>query len=48
MSHLVTEAEQAGWVPLRIELLTGSYHYIAIFAQKDLFPLEPERNQRRR
>jgi ubiquinone/menaquinone biosynthesis C-methylase UbiE len=38
LSRLVLQAEEAGWVPVRIELMTGTYHYIAIFAQKDLFP----------
>ncbi len=36
-SALFAAAESAGWVPLRYELLTGTNHYLAIFAQKDLF-----------
>jgi ubiquinone/menaquinone biosynthesis C-methylase UbiE len=40
LSRLIAQAEQSGWVPLRVELMTGTYHYIAIFAQKDLFPPE--------
>ena len=46
LSHLVKQAEQAGWIAVRYELMTGTYHYIAIFVQKDLFP--PERSSRRR
>lgn len=38
LSRLIRQAEDAGWVPVRVELMTGTYHYIAIFAQKDLFP----------
>lgn len=34
------QAEEAGWVPLRLELMTGAYHYIAILAQQELFPAE--------
>jgi len=43
LSRLIREAEESGWVPLRTEMITGTYHYIAIFAQKDLFPPEPSR-----
>jgi len=46
LSRLIAQAEQAGWVPLRVELMTGTYHYIAIFAQKDLFPAEPKPKRR--
>ncbi len=46
LSTLISQAEQAGWVPLRCELITGAYHYIAIFAQKDLFPPEPPRKKK--
>jgi ubiquinone/menaquinone biosynthesis C-methylase UbiE len=42
LSRLILQAEQAGWVPVRVELMTGTYHYIAILAQKDLFPPEPK------
>ena len=41
LSQLVREAEEAGWVPVRYELMAGTYHYIAIFVPKDLFPPEP-------
>jgi ubiquinone/menaquinone biosynthesis C-methylase UbiE len=40
LSLLIQEAEEAGWVPVRYELMPGTYHYIAIFVQKDLFPAE--------
>jgi len=43
LSRLAKEAEQAGWIPVRYELMTGTYHYIAIFVQKALFPPEPTR-----
>jgi ubiquinone/menaquinone biosynthesis C-methylase UbiE len=45
LSVLITEAEQAGWIPLRCELLTGTYHYLAVFGQRSLFPPEPERKE---
>jgi ubiquinone/menaquinone biosynthesis C-methylase UbiE len=41
LSQLVQEAERAGWIPVRYELMTGTYHYLAIFVKKDLFG--PER-----
>jgi len=41
---LTQQAEEAGWVLLRCELITGTYHFLAIFAQKELFPIkQPER-----
>jgi len=48
LSRLILQAEQAGWVPLRVELMTGTYHYIAILAQKDLFPPEPKHKPKTR
>jgi len=41
LSRLIEQAEQVGWIPVRCELMTGTYHYIAIFVQKDLFGPEP-------
>lgn len=41
-SQVVKQAEEAGWIPLRYELMTGTYHYLIILAQRDLFPPEPE------
>lgn len=41
LSLLIKQAEEAGWIPVRCELMTGTYHYIAIFVQKNLFPPEP-------
>lgn len=43
LSQLAKQAEQAGWIPIRYELISGTRHYIAIFVQKDLFGLEPTR-----
>jgi predicted methyltransferase len=41
LSRLIREAEEAGWVPLRMELLPGTYHYLVILGQQDLFPPQP-------
>lgn len=41
LSKLIDQAEQAGWIPVRCELMPTTYHYIAIFVQKDLFGPEP-------
>jgi predicted methyltransferase len=43
--QLAQQAEEAGWIPVRYELITGTYHFIAIFVQKDLFPPEPPRKK---
>jgi ubiquinone/menaquinone biosynthesis C-methylase UbiE len=45
LSRLVREAEEAGWVTVRTQLIPETYHYIAILAQKELFPPEPKRDQ---
>jgi hypothetical protein len=37
---LTQQAEEAGWVLVRYELITGTFHYIAIFVQKALFVSE--------
>lgn len=42
---LTQQAEKAGWILVRYELMTGTYHYVAIFVQKDLFPAEPPRRR---
>lgn len=34
---LIEQAEEAGWVPVRYELITGTHHYIVFLVQKDLF-----------
>lgn len=39
--RLTQQAEEAGWILVRCELITGTYHFIAIFAQQDLFPIKP-------
>lgn len=41
LGRLVKQAEEAGWIAVRCQLMTGTYHYIAIFVQEDLFPPEP-------
>jgi ubiquinone/menaquinone biosynthesis C-methylase UbiE len=38
---LFEQAEEAGWIPVRYELITGTYHFIAFFVQKELFSPEP-------
>lgn len=43
---LFEQAEEAGWVPVRYELITGTYHYIAVFVQRELFTPEPQRRDR--
>jgi ubiquinone/menaquinone biosynthesis C-methylase UbiE len=43
LSKLVSEAEQAGWILVRCELIRGTYHYLAIFVRQDLFPPDPEK-----
>jgi thiol-disulfide isomerase/thioredoxin len=48
LSELVADAEQAGWALVRYELLPGTYHYLTLFVQKDLFPPEPQRNNQNR
>lgn len=37
LSAVIAEAEQAGWIPVRCELIAGTETYLAIFVQKDLF-----------
>ena len=33
---LIQQAVEAGWILVRCEMITGTYHYIAIFVRKDL------------
>lgn len=47
LSRLVRQAEEAKWVPVRLELMTGTYHYIAVLAQQELFPPEPKKKPRK-
>ncbi len=42
---LMQQAEEAGWIAVRCELITGMYHFMAIFVQQELFPPEPERKR---
>jgi ubiquinone/menaquinone biosynthesis C-methylase UbiE len=44
---LFKQADEAGWIPVRYELITGTYHYIAIFVQRELFRPEPQRRKTR-
>jgi len=43
---LAQQAEEAGWILVRSELITGTYHFIAIFAQKELFPANPPKKSK--
>ena len=43
---LIQQAEEAGWILVRCELITGTYHFMAIFVQKELFPPQPSRGRR--
>jgi ubiquinone/menaquinone biosynthesis C-methylase UbiE len=42
---LIQQAEEAGWICVRCELITRTYHFIAIFTQDDMFPPEPQRKK---
>ena len=45
---LTQQAEEAGWILLRSELITGTRHFIAIFVQKELFPIkQPEKKPKK-
>lgn len=46
LSRLVRQSEEAGWVPVRLELMTGTYHYLAILAQQEIFPPEPKKKKK--
>jgi predicted methyltransferase len=47
LSQLIEQAEEAGWIPLRAELLSGTNRYIAIFAPREAIPREPARKRDR-
>jgi len=36
-SLLIQQAEEAGWILVRYELITGTFHYLTIFVQHELF-----------
>lgn len=40
---LTRQAEEAGWILVRYELITGTRHYLATFVQQDLFDTTPQR-----
>jgi len=42
---LTQQAEQGGWILVRYELLTGTGHYMAIFVQRDLFPVQTQKKK---
>ena len=44
---LIQQAEKAGWIVVRCELIKGTYHFIAIFVQNEVFPPEPARGRPR-
>jgi ubiquinone/menaquinone biosynthesis C-methylase UbiE len=37
---LMQQAAETGWVPVRYELITGTYHFMAVLVHKELFPLK--------
>lgn len=43
---LIQQAEEADWISVRCELMTGTNHFIAIFVQKELFPPQSSRDRR--
>jgi len=42
LSDLTKTAEQSGWVPVRCEMMTGTYHCLTILVQREMFPPEPQ------
>lgn len=48
ISDLSRTAEDAGWVLVRYEVMPKTYHFIAFFVQRELFPPEPSPRGRRR
>lgn len=44
---LTEQAEEAGWILLRYELISGTYHFVSVFAQKELFPIKQPQSRRR-
>ena len=41
------QAEQAGWILIRYELIKGTYHFMATFAKKELFPIQGSQGRNR-
>ena len=41
-SLLIRQAEEAGWILVRYKLITGTFHYMAIFVQEELFVSEQQ------
>ncbi len=46
LSTLIQQAEEAGWILLRYQLIPNTYHYLTIFAQKELFPPKPKEDKK--
>jgi ubiquinone/menaquinone biosynthesis C-methylase UbiE len=44
LSKLAAECEQAGWIALRYELIPATAHYMAVFAQREIFAPAPSAN----
>lgn len=44
---LVQQAEEAGWIIVRLEMLTGTHHFIALFVQKEPFSPKTTLNTKR-
>jgi ubiquinone/menaquinone biosynthesis C-methylase UbiE len=42
---LIQQAEEAGWIVVRCELIRGTYHFMAIFVRNELFPPESQRRR---
>ena len=42
---LIQQAEEAGWIVVRCELIRGTYHFMAIFVQNEIFPPESQRRR---
>lgn len=42
--RLTQQAEEAGWILARCELISGTHHFMAIFLQKQLFLEKPSDN----
>ena len=48
ISDLAKAGEEAGWILVRYELMPKTYHFLALFVQRELFPPEPRGRGRRR
>ena len=39
---LLQQAEEAGWIIVRLQMITGTHHFIALFVQEEMFHPEPD------